>query len=123
MRTDDFVVTHVRVETERPFAEVTSDFERQLGRFDPAVFDALSHGHVEAEGVRDRIGAMAGPSGLMLFGTIDHGALLSLLGEPRRAVQYTVGNPLYAVEMTRHAPGSGLYAPLRVLISEDGRGR
>jgi uncharacterized protein (DUF302 family) len=34
-------------------------------------------------------------------------------------VQYLVGNPLFAVEMTRHAIGAALYAPLRVLIYED----
>jgi uncharacterized protein (DUF302 family) len=34
-------------------------------------------------------------------------------------VQYLVGNPLFAVEMTRHAIGAALYAPLRVLIYQD----
>jgi len=43
---------------------------------------------------------MAGPSGFMLLGTSDHGALLRLVGRPRKAVQYVVGNPLFAVEMT-----------------------
>jgi uncharacterized protein (DUF302 family) len=38
-------------------------------------------------------------------------------------VQYTIGNPLFAVEMTRHALGAGLYAPLRVLIYEAGDGK
>jgi uncharacterized protein (DUF302 family) len=114
----EFVVSHVLVETDKTFAEVTKDFESQLGRFDPAVTQALKPGSIDAEAVRGRIEAMAGPSGLMLFGTTDHGALLSLLGEPRRAVQYTVGNPLVAIEMTRHDLGAGLYAPLRVLISE-----
>ena len=120
---DDFVVTHVRVETARAFAEVRRDLESQLGRFDPAVSESLASGSVDGEAVRGRIEAMAGPSGLMSFGTIDHGAVLSLLGMTRRAVQYIVGNPLVAIEMTRHALGAGLYAPLRVLISEDEAGR
>ena len=123
MTTSEFVVTHVRVESDKAFAEVTKDFESQLGRFDPAVSEALIPGSLDAEAVRHRIEAMAGPTGLMLFGTTDHGTLLSLLGQPRRAVQYTVGNPLVAVEMTRHDLGAGLYAPLRVLISETDVGR
>jgi hypothetical protein len=118
MTMTEFAVTHVRVETDKAFAEVTKDFESQVGRFDPAVTQALVPGSVDAEAVRGRIEAMAGPSGLMLFETTDHGALSSLVGEPRRAVQYTVGKPLVAVEMTRHDLGAGLYAPLRVLISE-----
>jgi hypothetical protein len=39
---------------------------------------------------------MAGPSGFMLFGTQNHGALLRLAGQRRKAAQYVVGNPLFA---------------------------
>jgi uncharacterized protein (DUF302 family) len=38
-------------------------------------------------------------------------------------VQYVIGNPLFAVEMTRHAIGASLYAPLRVLIYEADDGK
>ena len=65
---------------------------------------------------------MAGPSGFMLFGTIDHGTLLSVFAEQTRAVQYVVGNPLIAVRMTQHDVRAGLYAPLRVLVYEDKQG-
>ena len=34
--TEEFVVTHIRVETDRPFADVIREFEGRLGRFDPA---------------------------------------------------------------------------------------
>src|SRR5262249_37185639 len=67
-----------------------------------------------------RIEEMVGPSGFMLFGTNDHGSLLRIVGRPSKAVQYVVGNPLYALEMTRHSIGAALYAPLRVLIYEEG---
>ena len=59
----------------------------------------------------------------MLFGTNDHGALLRVVGRPARAVQYVVGNPLFALQMTQHDLRAGLYAPLRVLLYEDDRGR
>ena len=59
----------------------------------------------------------------MLFGKTDHGLLLSLAGQQRKGVQYVVGNPLIAIEMTRHNLAAGLYAPLRVLVYEDDRGR
>jgi len=38
MTTSTFTTTHIRVQTEKQFGEVTRDFERQLGKFDPAVF-------------------------------------------------------------------------------------
>ena len=47
-----------------------------------------------------------------------------VLGEQKRkAVQYVVGNPLFALQMTQHDIRAGLYAPLRVLLYEDERGR
>jgi uncharacterized protein (DUF302 family) len=117
-----FTVEHVGVKTGKPFAEVTAAFEARLGKFDPDAYRRLREGG-DPEEARARIEAMAGPSGFMLFRTSDHGALLRLVGQRRKAVQYLVGNPLFAVEMTRHAIGAGLYAPLRVLIyeGEDGK--
>jgi uncharacterized protein (DUF302 family) len=114
-------VEHVRLRTSKPFGEVTAAFEARLGKFDPQVYDHLRSAG-EPEAIRAKLEAMAGPSGFMLFRTSDHGALLRLVGRPRKAVQYLVGNPLFAVEMTRHAIGAALYAPLRVLIYEAGDG-
>lgn len=122
MNDSRFVVDHVRRETDKPFEEVAKAFEWQLGHFDPDVSRSLSQGG-NAEGARAKIEAMAGPSGFMLFGTTDHGALLRLVGQKRKAVQYVVGNPLFALQMTQHDIRAGLYAPLRVLIYEHERGR
>jgi hypothetical protein len=55
---------------------------------------------------------MAGSSGFMLFGTTDHGALLSIFGVKKKAIQYIVGNPLIAIQMTQHNLAAGLYAPV-----------
>jgi hypothetical protein len=103
-------VEHVRVTAGKPFAEVTAAFEGRLGKFDPEVYKLLREGG-DPKAVRARIEAMAGPSGFMLFTTRDHGNLLRLFGQQRKAVQYVVGNPLFAIEMTRHAIGASLYAP------------
>ena len=59
----------------------------------------------------------------MLFATHNHGALLRLAGQQRKAIQYVVGNPLFALQMTQHDIRASLYAPLRVLIYEDGQGK
>ena len=118
MTTSTFTTTHVRVQTARSFAEVTKSLEQQLGKFDSAVFQLPQSSPDRAPEVRSRIEAMAGPSGLMVFGTTDHGRLLGLSGAGRGAIQYLVGNPLAALQMTRRDIGAGLYAPLRVLIYE-----
>ena len=120
METTTLPVSHVRVETTKGFAEVTERLGRQLGRLDIGVFRSLP---VEPREVERQIGAMAGSSGFMLFGTMDHGALLSMAGKPVKAVQYVVGNPLFAVQMTRYNLAAGLYAPLRLLVYENDEGK
>ena len=122
MNESRFMVDHVRLATDKPFEEVAQAFERQLGRFDPDVAKPLIAGG-DIEEARAKIEAMAGPSGFLLFGTTDHGALLRIVGQKRKAVQYVVGNPLFALQMTQHDLRAGLYAPLRVLLYEDDRGR
>ena len=112
-----FSVVHVRRTSDRPFADVQAAFERRLGTFDPDVYQALAEGGDPAAG-RARLEAMARPSGFMLFSTSDHGTLLRIVGQERKAVQYVVGTRVFAVEMTRYAIGAALYAPLRVLIYE-----
>ncbi len=122
MSDNPFTVDHVRRTTDKPFGDVTTAFERQLGRYEPGVYQTLAAGG-DAEGARARIEAMAGQSGFMLFGTQDHGSLLRLAGQKRRAIQYVVGNPLFALQMTQLDIRASLYAPLRVLIYEDGQGQ
>jgi uncharacterized protein (DUF302 family) len=115
-------VDHVRVVADRPFDQVVKGFEKQLGQFDSEVYKALIAGE-DVEKVRAKIEAMAGPSGFMLFKTSDHGALLGLAGQKKKAIQYLVGNPLFALEMTRHDIRASLYAPLRVLLYENEEGK
>jgi uncharacterized protein (DUF302 family) len=122
MNDSRFTANHVRWATDKPFEDVTTALVRQLGRFDPDVYTALAAGG-DAEGVRAKIEAKAGPSAFMLFGTSDHGALLRLTGQKRKAVQYVIGNPLFAIRMTQHDIRAGLYAPLRVLVYEGDDGK
>lgn len=122
MNESRFTVDHVRVTTAKPFDVVAQAFERQLGRFDPDAYKALAAGG-DAEATRAKLEAMVGPSGFMLFATHQHGALLRLAGQQRKAVQYVVGNPLFALQMTQHDIRASLYAPLRVLLYEDEEGK
>jgi uncharacterized protein (DUF302 family) len=102
---------------------VTKAFEQQLGQFDSEVYKLLVAGE-NPDKVRAKLEGMVGPSGFMLFRTSDHGALLRLAGqEKKKASQYLVGNPLFAVQMTQHDIRAGLYAPLRVLIFESDQGK
>ena len=114
-------VDHVSVVADKPFDQVIKAFDQQLGQFNPEVYKSLAAGE-DAEKVRAKIEAMVGPSGFMLFKTSDHGALLRLAGQQKKAIQYLVGNPLFAIQMTQHDIRAGLYAPLRVVLYENEQG-
>jgi uncharacterized protein (DUF302 family) len=122
MNDSRFMVDHVRLSTDKPFEEVAAALERQLGRFDPEVYKSLAANGDVAE-VKAKLEVMAGPSGFALFGTSNHGALLRLAGQKRKAIQYVVGNPLFALQMTQHDIRASLYAPLRVLLYENEEGK
>jgi uncharacterized protein (DUF302 family) len=110
-------VVHETIDLSVSYDAFTARLERLLGRFDPAVERVLAE---DAAAAKSRIEAMAGEQGLMLFGTQNHGALFALRGETRKAKRYHVGNPLIAIQMTRHDIRAALYAPLTVLVYETG---
>jgi hypothetical protein len=111
-------VEHIRIASARPFAEVRSKLEETVPKLDPGIVEALSRGDEK----RAQDYEANGPK-LSIFLARDHGALLQIAGGKQNAVQYEIGNPLTASTMTRHALAAALYAPLRVVLSEDEHGR
>lgn len=111
-------VEHVRIVSERPFEAVRRALVETVPQLDPAIQEILRRGDREGADAYDE----AGPK-LAIFLLRDHGALLAIAGGRRNALQYEIGNPLTASKMTRHDLRAALYAPLRVLLYEDARGR
>jgi uncharacterized protein (DUF302 family) len=64
----------------------------------------------------------AGPSGLLQFMRLDQDAVLDKIPGrvPQRLVRLIVGNPYTMTRMTRHVPEAGSYAPVTLLVWEDG---
>jgi len=112
--TSTFQVTHESVLLPVNFDVFTRNFKYLLGRYDPDDF-ALAAVHPK-HGMQ-RLQASQGEQGLMLFqGTNNHGALFATIGQSRKAMRYYVGNPLIALQMTRHNISAALYAPLSILV-------
>ena len=122
MNVTRITVEHIRVVAEKPFDQVATAFEKQLGQFNEETYKSLAAGE-DVEKVRSKLEAMVGPSGFMRFRTSDHGSLLRLAGQKKKALQYLVGNPLFAIQMTQHDIRASLYAPLRVLLYENEHGK
>lgn len=109
-------VEHVKIETTKKCADVAAALERSIPQLDPAIREALANGDEQRATELER-GAP-----LFVFLRRDHGALLQVVGRPRKALQYEIGNPHTASKMTRHRLPAGLYAPLRVFLYEDENG-
>jgi len=115
------IIEHISAKTEKPFAEVAAALEpkwasstRRSTTSCESGADARPSGPTRGDGRAERLHALP---------TSDHGALLRLAGQKKKAVQYLLGNPLFAVRMTQHDIRAGLYAPLRVLLYEDEEGK
>ena len=104
-----YLINLLTFNSSKPFDQVVSDFEKQLGRYDQtqasksADFPSYVH-------------RVEGLSGLMILGMLEMSMLPALVSSSTRARQYLVGNPLIASEMALHNALAALYAPIRVLI-------
>ncbi|MDF2687506.1 MAG: hypothetical protein K0Q80_471 [Microvirga sp.] len=112
-----FANEHVTIRSPKPFPETKAKLESLLPRIDDGIFTLLRYG--EAERALRELEASAN---LSIFSFRDHGALLAIAGLQRQCIQYDIGNPLTASKMTRHQLSAGIYAPIRVLLREDGEG-
>ena len=110
-------VEHIRISSERSFAEVRQRLEDTLPTLDATIVEVLSSGDQK----RATDYEVNGPK-LSIFEQRDHGALLQIVGRKRNAFQYEIGNPLTASKMTRYKLAAALYAPLRVVLFQDERG-
>jgi uncharacterized protein (DUF302 family) len=117
-RSDPIAVEHVKISSERPFAEVRRRLEGALPKLDANIVKALHNGDQK----RAKDYEETGPK-LSIFEQRDHGALLELYGSRSSAIQYEIGNPLTASKMTRYQLSAALYAPLRVVLFADEQGK
>ena len=115
-------VEHLEVWTTKPFAEVVRRLEAETGFFDAAAIQARIQAKAPPVAVFEAIAAMAGRSRFMRFAALDHGSILRLQGRSAEAVRFLIGDPLTASRMTSLRIGSGLYAPLSLLVAADERG-
>ena len=108
---------HIRIESARSFDEVRAALEAAVPRLNTEAMASLKSGDIE----RARQELERGPE-LSIFLSRDHGSLLEIAGQKRKALQYDIGNPLTASKMTRYELAAALYAPVRVLLYENAAG-
>ena len=111
-------VEHVKISSERSFAEVRRRLEDTLPKLDASIAEALRGGDQSRATEYDQNGPK-----LSIFELRDHGSMLEAFGGRRNALQYEIGNPVTASKMTCHQLAAALYAPLRLVLFEDEQGK
>jgi uncharacterized protein (DUF302 family) len=125
-----FNLTRREIRTARSFDEVVAAIEARapvvvpeansvlLGR---ETVDAVASGAIDGGDLRRRIEGRLGSSGFMLLMKVEHDLLMGHLGRKHRSVQFAIGNPLIAKDVSDAAPKVCLYTPLRIAVLEDGK--
>ena len=106
---------HQSILLKSSYDQFTKNIEALLNHLDP---DYAAHLLDDPASVEKYLNGLSGDTGLMLFSIQHHGDLLNIYGKPRKAKQYVIGNPLIAIQMTRHDIRAALYAPLRMIAYE-----
>jgi uncharacterized protein (DUF302 family) len=119
---DSFKVIHVEYPSTKPFDEVVSAFEAATGDIEDGAFARELAQSGSPADFEKRMQDREGDSGFMRFLMLDHGAWLTFNGQKARCRLYTLGNPLIARTMLRHAIEVGLNVPIRLIIFETAAG-
>ena len=104
----------------KPFDQVVAAVYAAVGHPDMAEFGRSTH---EARSFAELKGAVEkglSEAGLMLFMQLDHGAVVrkETGRDSPRIIRFVIGNPLIMMQMAKHVPDAGSYAPVTVLVDE-----
>jgi uncharacterized protein (DUF302 family) len=120
VRRSTIQVEHVRVESKKSYAAVKLALEQRVPKFDDRTRVLLHYN--ETERLKTELARLPGEDDLVIFSAAPHGDWLEIAGGRRNAIQYVIGNVLVASRMIRHQLPAALYAPLRVVLYENGKG-
>lgn len=112
----------VRYDSAKSYDELVAALLADIGE-KPVPIDDFPGAFHSWESYQREVQSHVGPSGFMLFGLFDHGAWITKAGIDRKVLRVILGNPLIAVTMLRHDVTAGLFAPVEMLLVDEGEGR
>jgi uncharacterized protein (DUF302 family) len=112
----------VRYESAKGYNELLAALLADIGE-KPVEINELARATDDWQSYQDKVEPLAGPSEFMLFSLIDHGAWITKAGIDRKVMRVVLGNPLIAITMLRHDVTAGLFAPVELLVVDEGEGR
>jgi uncharacterized protein (DUF302 family) len=116
-----FQGVRVRYDGTKSYDEVVAALLADIGE-QPVSIDDIGETSNSWDAYQQKVQSHVGPSGFMLFGLFNHGGWITKAGIDRKALRVILGNPLIAITMLRHDVTAGLFAPVEVLIADEGDG-
>ncbi|MGO9925548.1 MAG: DUF302 domain-containing protein [Mycobacterium sp.] len=111
----------VRYDSAKSYDELVAALLADIGET-PVVVNDLVTSTDSWQSFEERVQSYVGPSGFMLFGLLDHGEWITKAGIDRKVLRVILGNPLIAITMLRHDVTAGLFAPVEMLLVDEGEG-
>src|ERR1700690_3866752 len=104
----------------KPFDKVVAALYASIGHPDMAEFGRSTSEAGSFDELKSAIEKGLSEAGLMLFMQLDHGAVVrkETGRNTPRIIRFIMGNPLIMMEMAKHVPDAGSYAPVTVLVDE-----
>jgi uncharacterized protein (DUF302 family) len=111
----------VRYESAKSYDELLAALLADIGD-QPVPINEIATASGGWQEYQERVESHVGPSGFMLFSLLDHGAWVTKAGIDRKVMRVILGNPLIAITMLRHDVSAGLFAPVELLVMDQGTG-
>jgi uncharacterized protein (DUF302 family) len=104
----------------KPFDQVVATLYASIGHPDMAEFGRSTSEAGSFAELQRAVEKGLSEAGLMLFMQLDHGAVVrkETRRDTPRIIRFIMGNPLIMMEMAKHVPDAGSYAPVTVLVDE-----
>lgn len=112
----------VRYDSAKSYDELVAALLADIGEQPVPINDISAAPPGEWHSYEHAVEKYVGPSGFMLFAVLDHGVWISKTGIERKVLRVILGNPLIAITMIRHDVTAGLFAPVELLILDEGNG-
>ena len=116
-----FTGVRLRFDSNKSFEDVLSALLADVGD-EPFPISQVADNSESWDSFSKEIESRVGPSDFVLFATIDHGAWIKKVGIRRKVVRLIIGNPTIAITMLRHDLTAGLFAPVELILVEEGDG-
>ena len=112
----------VRYDSAKSYDELVAALFADIGERPVSLDDAVKASN-SWQSYQQQVEPHVGPSGFMLFTVFDHGAWITRAAINRKVLRVILGNPLIAITMLRHDVSAGLFAPVEVLLVDEGEDR